>query len=108
MPGLISGLLSALVCFFATNEIYGPSLYIIFPNHAPEDLTDIQDNFDEVMFTNYLYKVTPEVLISLKCHSPGGAIFFWKLDSFSSIHGFNTIPIGALGYFNLFSDVSKV
>ncbi len=35
MPGIISGLLSVLVCYLATADIYGPSLYILFPKCAP-------------------------------------------------------------------------
>lgn len=31
MPGIISGVLSIIFCYMATEEIYGPSLYIMFP-----------------------------------------------------------------------------
>lgn len=36
MPGIISGVLSVIVCYLATQDIYGPSLYLLFPKSAPE------------------------------------------------------------------------
>ena len=35
MPGIISGLLSVLFSWIASELIYGPSLYMIFSNAAP-------------------------------------------------------------------------
>ena len=51
MPGIISGLLSVLYCYLATEEIYGPSLYMVFPMAAPKEgsrkLAKIQGMFDK-------------------------------------------------------------
>ena len=35
MPGIISGLLSCVICYLATEDSYGPSLYLLFPRRAP-------------------------------------------------------------------------
>ena len=40
MPGIISTLISVLMCVLASEEIYGPSLYLLFPRCAPEEGTD--------------------------------------------------------------------
>ena len=51
MPGIISGVLSVLYCYLATEEIYGPSLYMVFPMAAPKEgsrkLAKIQGMFDK-------------------------------------------------------------
>ena len=53
MPGLISGLLSIAACYFATENIYGPSLYMIFPHSAPKEgssqLTALQNEFPDLV-----------------------------------------------------------
>ena len=49
MPGLVSGLLSGLFCYLASEKNYGQSLYIIFPKAAPledsSELVKIQEQF---------------------------------------------------------------
>lgn len=35
-PGVFSGLFSILMCAIATEEVYGPGLYLLFPHCAPE------------------------------------------------------------------------
>lgn len=37
MPGIISGLFSVLMCYLASEDTYGPSLYLIFPRSAPHE-----------------------------------------------------------------------
>ena len=53
MPGLISGLLSIVACYFATESIYGPSLYMIFPHAAPKEgssqLTALQNELPDLI-----------------------------------------------------------
>lgn len=39
MPGLISGIASAIACAVATRDIYGESLYVVFPALAPANTT---------------------------------------------------------------------
>ena len=40
MPGILGGLLSVLGVWLATPEIYGPALYLIVGNMAPEEGTE--------------------------------------------------------------------
>lgn len=42
MPGIISGLLSVLFSWIASELIYGPSLYMIFSNAAPSKDDDLE------------------------------------------------------------------
>ena len=40
IPGVLGGLLSVLICSMATENVYGPALYVVLPNMAPENGTD--------------------------------------------------------------------
>ena len=53
MPGLISGLLSVVFCYVASESVYGPSLYMIFksaaPNEGSDKLQELQDQFPDLI-----------------------------------------------------------
>jgi len=49
IPGVLSGVLSIIMCVVATEEQYGPSLYLIFPSCAPEEGTaELQEYQDKI------------------------------------------------------------
>ena len=52
MPGLISGVLSILFCYLASEEGYGPSFYLLFPLAAPKEgsdsLSDLQTKLKDI------------------------------------------------------------
>ena len=52
MPGIISGLLSVLFSWLASKKLYGPSLYLIFPQAAPseddEAWTKVHEDLDTI------------------------------------------------------------
>ena len=57
MPGIISGLLSVLFSWLASVKIYGPSLYLIFPQAAPSE--------DDVAWTN-VHKMLDTIEVGVK------------------------------------------
>ena len=40
IPGILGGLLSVLMCAIANEDVYGPALYVVLPNMAPENGTE--------------------------------------------------------------------
>ena len=40
IPGVLGGLLSVLMCAIANEDVYGPALYVVLPNMAPENGTE--------------------------------------------------------------------
>ena len=69
MPGLISGVLSILFCYLASEEGYGPSFYLLFPLAAPKEgsaslrdlqtkLTDIEAGANRTMETQALMQLS--------------------------------------------------
>ena len=51
LPGLLSGMVSVIVVYFASEGIYGPGLFLIFPKAAPregsEHLRQLHDQFPD-------------------------------------------------------------
>ena len=43
IPGFLGGLFSALMTAIATEEVYGPALYVVIPSMSPENGTKLAE-----------------------------------------------------------------
>ena len=43
IPGILGGLFSVLMVAIANEEVYGPALYVVLPNMAPENGTKLEE-----------------------------------------------------------------
>ena len=70
VPGIISGIISILACYFADESIYGPSLYLLFPQSAPEAgsdrLSELQRQLPQIE-AGQGRTMTTQALIQLAC-----------------------------------------